>query len=305
MSVPRSIASWVPWSLLGVGVVAASAGAILVRYAAGAEPLAIAFWRCAAGAAMLAPLAAPRIRTGSRTAFALTVLAGAFLAAHFATWITSLGLTTVAASVLLVSTTPVFVGLIEWLRGERLPCRTWAGIGLAIAGSALVAGGDLGTLVAGNDSGALVAGGDLGASPLAGNALALLGGACAAGYVLAGQRARRTLGTFEYAAATYATAAALLGLACLLGSVPLGGYPAPTWWALAGMVAGPQLLGHTVINRVLRDLRAAAVATALLAEPVIAVALAYLLLGEVPAPLAYPGGAAILLGIYLVARPRP
>ena len=278
---------WVPWSLLGVGVVAASAGAILVRYATGAEPLAIAFGRCAAGAAVLAPLAAPRLRAASRTAIALTALAGVFLAAHFATWITSLGLTTVAASVLLVSTTPVFVGLVGGLRGEPLPPRAWAGIGLAMLGSALVAGGDLG------------------GSSLAGNALALLGGAAAAGYVLAGQRARRMLGTFEYAAATYAVAAALLGLTCLGGGVPLGGYPPATWWALAGLVAGPQLLGHTVINLVLRHLGAAAVATALLAEPVVAVALAYLLLGEVPSALAYPGGAAILLGLYLIARARP
>jgi drug/metabolite transporter (DMT)-like permease len=278
---------WLPWGLLAVGVVAASAGAILVRYAASAEPLAIAFWRCAAGAAVLAPFAAPRLRARGRSAASSPLVAGAFLAAHFATWITSLGLTTVAASVLLVSTTPVFVGVVGWLRGERLGWRSWAGIGLAIAGSALVVGGDLG------------------GSSLAGNALALLGGASAAGYVLAGQRARRTLGTFEYAAATYAVAAALLGLACLLGGVPLGGYPAATWWALAGMVAGPQLLGHTVINLVLRDLGAVAVATALLAEPIIAVALAYLLFGEAPAALVYPGGAAILLGIYLVARARP
>ena len=278
---------WLPWGLLLVGVGAASAGAILVRYAAGAEPLAIAFWRCAAGAAALAPLAAARLRTRGRGAAPLPLVAGAFLAAHFATWITSLQLTTVAASVLLVSTTPVFVALVAWWRGAGLARTGWLGIGLALMGSALVAGGDLG------------------GAALGGNALALLGGASAAGYVLAGQRARRTLGAREYAAATYGVAAALLGPVCLLGGVPLGGYPAGTWWALAGLVAGPQLLGHTVLNWVLRDLGATTVATALLLEPLLATALAFALFGEAPTALVYPGGAAVLAGLYLVARGRP
>jgi drug/metabolite transporter (DMT)-like permease len=337
------IRGWLPWALLAVGVVAASAGAILVRYAESAGPLAIAFWRCAAGAAVLAPFAAPRLRVRGWTAGRWPLVAGAFLALHFATWITSLGLTTVAAAVLLVSTTPVFVALARWVWGRwapgrppqppnnggssatampsgnhssapaarmaarpssrrptlppdspqdwgaggaAAPWRGWAGIGLAVAGSGLVAGGDLG------------------GSALAGNALALLGGASAAGYVLAGQRARRGLGIAEYAAATYAVAAVLLGVACLLGQVPLGGYPAGTWWALAGMVAGPQLLGHTVINLVLKHLDATAVATVLLAEPLVATALAYALFGEVPAALVVPGGAAVLLGIALVVRAR-
>src|SRR5918992_1225570 len=271
------------WALLATGVVAASFAAILVRYAPGAEPLAISFWRCAAGAAALLPFA--RRLPGSRPAeLRLPALSGVFLALHFATWITSLRLTTVAASVLLVSTTPVFVALAaRALWGESLRHRGWIGIGLTLMGSALVAGGDLG------------------GSSLAGNALALAGGASIAGYVLAGRKARRSMGIVEYAVVAYACSSALLGAACLVAGVPLAPYGSSTWLALAGLVVGPQLLGHTVINFVLRDIDATTVSVVVMAEPLIATALAYALLDEVPPALALPGGALLLAGIYLVS----
>jgi drug/metabolite transporter (DMT)-like permease len=277
------------WALLATGVVAASLSAILVRYAPGAEPLAISFWRCAAGAAALLPFARRLPSAGAK--LRLPALSGVFLALHFATWITSLRLTTVAASVLLVSTTPVFVALAAWaLWGESVGRRGWVGIGLTLMGSALVAGGDLG------------------GSSLAGNALALAGGAAIAGYVLAGRTARRSMGIVEYAVVTYASSAALLGAVCVAAGVPLAAYDAGTWLALAGLVVGPQLLGHTVINFVLRDIDATTVSVVVMAEPLIATTLAYVLLDEVPPALALPGGVVLLAGIYFVStrsRRRP
>ena len=86
------------------------------------------------------------------------------------------------------------------------------------------------------------------------------------------------------------------------------GYPAATWWAIAGLIVGPQLLGHTVINLVLSDIDATTVSVVIMAEPIVTIALAFLLLNEVPSLLVLPGGAAILAGIYLVStttRPEP
>ncbi|MDQ5815961.1 MAG: DMT family transporter [Actinomycetota bacterium] len=277
--------AWASWSLLALGVVAASVSAILVRYAEGADALAISFWRCAFGALLLAPFARSGLRDMKRpAAFTMPVIAGAFLAVHFATWIRSLDLTTVASSVLLVSTTPIFVALIAWFAfKDRLPAVGWTGIVMALGGTALVAGVDLG------------------GTSFAGNLLALAGGAMAAGYVLAGGVARRTLGILEYAAVTYAAAAVLLLVVCLAAGVDLIGYPSATWWAIAGIVVGPQLLGHTVINLVLKDIDATTVSAAIMAEPIIAITLAFALFDEVPSILVYPGGAAILAGIYLVS----
>lgn len=283
-------APWLPWALLAVGVGAASVSAILIRYADGADPLAMAFWRCVAGAAALLPFATRGLRAGGRSALTAPAVAGIFLMLHFATWMTSVNLTTVAASVLLVSTTPVFVAVAaRVLFKERLPAAAWIGIVLSTAGAAAVGGGSL--------SG----------SSLDGNLLAVAGAATAGGYVMTGEVARRTQGILEYAVVTYAVAGALLGVACLVAGADLAGYPGGTWLAIAGMVVGPQLLGHTVINLTLSDIDATTVSVTIMGEPIIATALAFVLFDEVPSWLLYPGGAAILLGIYMVsaARRRP
>ncbi|MDQ3958207.1 MAG: DMT family transporter [Actinomycetota bacterium] len=280
-------APWLPWALLALGVVAASVSAILVRYADDADPLAMSFWRCAGGAAALAPFAVRGMRAAGGRVLRSPVVAGLFLALHFATWMTSVNLTTVAASVLLVSTTPVFVAIAAFfLYRERLPLAAWTGIVLATAGAGAVAGGSL--------SG----------SNMTGNLLALAGAATAGGYVMAGRVARRTLGILEYAVVTYVVAGALVGVACAVSDVALGGYDTQTWVAIAALVAGPQLLGHTVINLVLSDIDATTVSVTIMAEPVIATVLAYALFDEVPSWLLYPGGAAILAGIFMVSVAR-
>ena len=285
--VERVRAPWVPWVLLAVGVVGASISAILIVYAQEAHPLAISFWRCAAGAAVLAPFAPRAVSKMTARQFRLPAAAGVFLALHFATWITSLELTTVAASVLLVTSSPAFVAVIAWwLLKERLQGIAWVGIVATIVGAGLVAGGNL--------SG----------SALSGNMLALIGAVTVGGYMLAGQESRRQLGIIEYSVITYGVAALVLLPACLVVGADLGGYESQTWWALAGLLIGPQLLGHTVLNFVVKDFGATTVAVAVMAEPLIAAVLAFMLFGEVPSVLAYPGGAAILLGIYLVSTRR-
>lgn len=303
----RARLAWLPWAMLALGVCVASVAAIFIRYASpeGADPLdvdawrassyshpfAVSFWRCAGAAAALAPWALRRVRARPARAWRLPVVAGVFLAVHFATWITSLALTTVAASVLLVTTTPVFVAVAAYfLLHERLGRAGWTGIALTIAGSALIGGGDLG--------------GRFDASVLAGDALALAGAVTVGGYALAGQVARRTLGIVEYAFVTYAVAALVLLPVCAAAGIPLAGYSAPVWWAIAALVVGPQLVGHTALNLVLKDIDATTVSVAVMAEPVIATILAFLLFDEVPSAMLYPGGAAILAGIYLVSRVR-
>lgn len=288
--VPRSAGpTWLSWALLAIGVFAVGGSAIIIRYAESAEPLAISFWRCALGAIALAPFGRPGFAKLTKRGWRLPFVAGAFLATHFATWITSLELTTVANSVLLVCTTPVFTAIAaRYLFSERLRSVVWLGIALAVGGTALIA----------------VPGGGEGQASRLGDTLALLGGITAAGYTLAGEISRRQLGIVEYAVITYASAAVLLLPVCVMAGVSLFGYSAQTWLAIAGIVIGPQLLGHTILNFVLRDLDATTVTVAIMAEPPIAIGLAFLLFSEAPSVLVYPGGAAIVAGILLVSLNR-
>lgn len=275
------------WILLAVGVLAVSASAIFVRFASEAHPLAISFWRCALGAAALAPFGRRDLPALRGRNLSVSVVAGVFLAAHFGTWIWSIQLTTVAAAVLLLATTPVFAaGAARLWLGERMRRLGWAGIVLTVVGAAAIGGKDFG------------------GANMIGNVLALIGGITAAAYTVAGQIARRHLGIVGYSVTTYAVAALLLLAACVAAGEPLWGYEGDTWLAIGAIVVGPQLLGHTILNLVVKDLEATMVTTAIMAEPVIATWLAFVLFNEVPAALVYPAGALVLIGIYLVSAAR-
>ncbi|MEU7873228.1 DMT family transporter [Dactylosporangium sp. NPDC049140] len=267
---------------LVVAILAVSASAPMIAFAA-APALAIAFWRNALGTAALAPVALVRQRTRPRE-LGVTVLSGVCLAVHFATWVPSAKLTSVAMSVALVSTTPVWTALIAAARGVRVPGSTWAGIGVAVAGVALATGADP----------------DLSGRALLGDALALAGGIAAAGYTLLGERARASLATTTYASVCYGICAALLLVASLASSARLWGYTWETWIAIVAMTIGPQLLGHTLINYALHRVSATTVAVLLLLEVPGALVIAWILLGQLPAARTLPGIAVLLAGVAVV-----
>jgi drug/metabolite transporter (DMT)-like permease len=271
---------------MAIGVVAISTSPILIRVAA-MPALALAFWRCLAGAAVLAPFA-PRGQVGrlARGDLLRLAAAGVCLAAHFALWNASLGLTTVAAATTLVSCAPLFVGVGSVLLGEAPSPRAWAGIVLATAGAVVIGLGDAAGF--GGGSGAVL-----------GDVLAFAGATAMAAYLLLGRVARQRLPVSTYATSVYGVAAAVLLPACLLTGSSLGGYPAASWLALAGVVAGPQLLGHTVFNGLLATVSATVVALALLLEPVVATGLAWWLLDELPGPGFWAGAPMVLAGVWL------
>jgi drug/metabolite transporter (DMT)-like permease len=278
-------------TLLVVGVLAVSFSAVLVRLADDTPKLAIAFYRCGMAAAVLVPLALLRHRDELRAITPrqrrLALLSGAFLAAHFATWIPSLSFTSVAASSVLVTTQPIWVALFGRAIGERPSRRALAGIGVALAGTLVIAGGDFGA------SG----------RALLGDGLAVAGAIFAAGYVLSGRNLRRDISVVPYTAVVYGTAAAILAVVLLVSGTPFTGYEPKVWLLFALITIGPQFLGHTVFNYLLGHLEASVVAIAIMAEPVGATLLALVILGEAPSATAVAGGALILAGIYLaIAR---
>jgi drug/metabolite transporter (DMT)-like permease len=271
-----------------VGVLAVGAAAIFIRLA-DAPALGIAFWRCALGVLALLPLAAlRREKVPEGRDLGTGAVAGIALGAHFGTWIASLDYTSVAASVVLVSTTPIFVAVAAYLLfGERTSVVSFVGIALAIAGTTAIAGGG-----PGSDTAALL-----------GNVLALAGAVAMAVYVLIGRSLRTGgVGALPYSIVGYSAAALALLPVALLSGVQLWGYSATTWFWLFVVTLGPQLLGHTVLNWALEYVRASIVSGAILAEPVIAALLAWLILSERPALATLLGGLVVLAGLYLLLR---
>jgi drug/metabolite transporter (DMT)-like permease len=255
-----------------------------------ASVLAIAFWRNAAGAVLLLPVLLLRERAtlhGLRLRqLTSSLVAGLFLAAHFAAWLPSLSMTTVAASTALVTTTPIWTALAARVSGVHLPGQVWAGLALAVLGAALIAGVDV----------------TVSWEALAGDGLALLGAVCAGGYMLAGARARERLTTSAYAVVCYTTCAVALAVAAVVTDVPLAGFSARDWWLIAAITFCAQLLGHTLLNLVLSSVGPTVVGLAVLLEVPGALLVALALLRQLPPPLAVPGMVAVVLGVALVVR---
>ncbi|QLG62561.1 DMT family transporter [Halorarum salinum] len=289
-----------PLAALAVAVVAVSTSAILVEWSR-APSLVKALYRVVFTLAILLPVALGR--PSDRAAFRrlrpldalVAAISGLALAVHFASWFESLRWTSVAASVTLVQAQPLFVVLGAWaLLDERVTRRTVAGILVALAGMAVMSGGDvvLGTA-------ALV-----GERPLFGNALAVVGAVTAAGYVLAGRSLRQRLPLLPYVLVVYATCALALLAATLGRGHPLAGYPPREWLLFLGMAAGPGLFGHTVINWALAHVESSVVSVSLLGEPVGSTLLAVVLLSEFPTPVTVVGGAVVLAGVYVTTTAR-
>ena len=273
--------------LLAVAVAAVSTSAPLVREAA-APALAVAFWRNGLASTGLVPAAllSGRRRDVPVRAWLVAAAAGLVLGAHFAAWISSLSSTTVAASVALVATQPVWTALIGRMTGERLTARAWAGIGLALVGVVIVTGVDV----------------HASTHALRGDVLALIGGMLAAGYVSLGSVARRRLTTTDYTATCYSVAAVALLLSALAAGQPLIGFGLRTWLCIAAITAGPQLLGHSVFNRLLRSVGPTVVSVAILGEIVGSALLAAWWFGERPSAGLAPAAACIIAGVVLVVR---
>ncbi|MEU4618702.1 DMT family transporter [Actinoplanes sp. NPDC023801] len=279
----------VPTALaLTVAVLAVSSSAPLIAFAT-APALAIAFWRNSLATLVLTPIAlGPRraeVRGAARgRAGLLCVLAGLTLAAHFATWMPSVQLGSVATATALVATQPVWQGLIAAAQGRRPTSAQWLGIGLAVAGAAWATGVDLG----------------VSAQAVFADVLALLGALAAAVYTAFGERARAELSTTTYTWICYGTCGIVLLGVCLAFGVQLHGYNDRTWAAILALVAGAQLLGHSMFNYALQHTSATTVSVLILLEVPGAAFLAWWWLGQVPRAESLPGLFLLVAGVAVV-----
>jgi drug/metabolite transporter (DMT)-like permease len=298
-----------PLAGIAVALVAVSTSSIFTRYAQAYAPsLVIAAYRLSISAALLWPFTLAKyrhvLRSLTRKQILFALLSGFFLALHFATWITSLEYTSVASSVVLVATMPLFVALLAPLTiRESITRAIVIGMLLALVGSIIVGISDTCTWQAG-----------LRCPPLAefvrgrallGDLLALAGALSGAGYMLIGRKLRPQLSLLPYISISYGTAAIILVLIMIGAGHPAAGYPpqAYIWFLLLALL--PQLIAHSTFNWALRYLSAAYVSVTTLGEPLGSTFLAFLLLGETPNGLMIFGGVLILAGILIASRPSP
>jgi drug/metabolite transporter (DMT)-like permease len=297
---------------LGIGlltaILAVSTASIFIRYAQREAPsLVIAALRLTFATLLLAPIALTRhrdeLRALTRRELFLGLLAGFFLAIHFATWISSLEFTTVASSVVFVSTGPLWVALLSpMLLNERLARTAIIGLAMALLGGTVIGLSDMCSwdhgLTCTNISEAMQG------RAMWGNFLALAGAWAVTGYLIIGRKLRVKMSLIPYIFLVYGMSALVLIIIMFAaGQSPLG-YTPKTYGFIFLLAAFPQLIGHSTYNWLLKYLSATFVAVTTLAEPIGSAILAFFLLRETPTAAVLAGGAMILIGIYLASTQK-
>lgn len=296
-----------PLLVFGFGILAVSTASILIRFAQRDAPsMVIAAYRLGVATLILAPFGVKRsiveLRSLQPKQIIGLLFSGIFLAIHFAVWITSLEYTSITSSVVLVTTTPLWVALLSPLfLKEKLHREVWLGLVLAMLGGAIVAFHDACTIGTAGISCEPFQG-FLGGKALIGNVLALIGAFSAAGYMILGRSIRPKFSLVSYTFVVYGISAVVLFGLVSIGRYSLVDYPAQTfvWFLLLGII--PQVLGHSSFNWALKYVPAAFVSLALIGEPVGATILAVIILREAPNAMEIVGGVMILAGIYLASR---
>lgn len=271
--------------IVGLAIVVVSFAAILIRLCT-VPTAVIAAYRLWFSSLLLLPVFLKRGRgcVVSMRQLGLCIVAGLFLSLHFLFWIESLKLTTVASSVVLVTTSPIFAGIFAWLvLRERIGKKTGIAIVLTFAGSVIISRGGI----------------DVAPEMLRGNVYAILGAAAFGAHFVTGRTVRRGMGFLEYIFVTYTSSALMLIAWAILTRHDLTGFaPGNYVWFLL-LALGPQVFGHSSLNWALKYLSASKVVISVLGEPIGSALLAWVFFAEVPGYSLLGGGALILYGVYL------
>ncbi|UCE08159.1 MAG: DMT family transporter [bacterium] len=280
--------------VLGIGLIAISFASIFIKLC-DAPSLVIAAYRLTIASIFYIGFTRIRYRrilsAYSKSQLKIVFFSGVFLTIHFATWITSLKFTSVASSVVLVQSAPIFVAMGSFIFLEEKPSKLMLlGILIALVGSIIISAHDF----------------SLDKNSLVGNVLAVAGAIGAAGYLLAGRKLRAEMDTFRYVTAVYSVAAMLLVFIAVFSKASLVGYSSKTYLLLLAIALIPQVIGHTTLNWALKYFSATAVAVIILGEPIGASILALVILGETLGMVKIIGGVIILTGVIIAifAEPR-
>lgn len=286
-----------------IAIVATSSAAILIRFALdqAMPPLLIVAARLLIASLALTPIVFRRhqslLKRLSRGEMFLIAVSGICLAIHFTAWVTSLQYTTVLVSVVIVSTGPIWVAILEVIFLHiRLSRLVVLGLIVALLGGALIGWpqGDEQLM-------SIVAPGAENAT-MTGAALAWLGALSISVYMLIGRKLRARLPVIPYVWLVYSVATACTLCVMLARGTPAVGYSIEGYLVLLTMGLVPQLIGHSSLNYLLEYFPAALVSMFSQLEPIGSAILALVLFRELPPNQQIVGSATIIVGVVLASR---
>jgi len=295
-----------PYLIVPIGIIAVSTASLFIRLAQDYTPsITIAAFRMGLAALILLPYTlwkhGRELKSLSSSDLKLSLLAGFLLAIHFASWITSLEYTSVVSSVVLVTTTPLWVALFApFFVGEKTSRIAILGMIIALLGGVVIAISDVCAWLPGGIS-CQKSHPNLGSNALLGDGLALFGAVAAAFYLMICRRLRAKVSLTPYIFLVFSASAVFLVLTMLftVGLPPV--YPAKVYGWLLMLAIVPQLIGHSIFNWSLKYLTTGYVAVNLLGEPIGSTILAYFFLSEIPSGVKLIGAILILAGVVMAS----
>ena len=287
--------------LLAAGIAGICLAAPLIRVAQhdGADgiPFTMAFWRLLTATVIVIPIGKPwtldwksffatitRPRSAKSLHMTLAIISGVLLAFHFVLWFQAMSMMPLPQCVVLVTTTPIWTVLGEYLIWKKKPgWISFVGIGVAFSGSAFIAlSGGLGQ-----------------GTSIWGAFFAIVAAMLACAYLLLSKVCQEKLSVWQTVSISYPTASVVLLVGALIAGNRLVGFGQWAWLAMIGMGIFPHFLGHTALNVGVKHLTPAITTTAVLFEPIGASLIAYFFMGEVITWQTIAGGLVVLVGIWL------
>ena len=279
------------YAVLTIGVICISTAAVIIRLIE-APATAIAFYRLAIASICILPLSSFLRNTNGLNQIRLQdtlmcLAASVAISIHFVAWIASLEYTSVASSVILVTTSPLIVAFLSKLFfQEHLHKNVYVGIALGLIGAVVLTGGD--SRLEGRE--------------LWGDLLAFIGALSFAFYLILGKRVRTRLNNLDYTSFVFLSASVMLFVISVIANQPLWNFDSKSIIFIVTLAIIPQLIGHSSITWALGSVRATLVSVAIMAEPVVAIMLAWLILNEHPSLANLIGGLIILSGIFIAYK---
>jgi drug/metabolite transporter (DMT)-like permease len=281
--------------LLTIGIISISLAAIFAKFCNNVPSLMISTYRMTIAALILC-LYVPfkgtlKLPLLNKKNILMCLLSGFFLSMHFLFWFISIKLTNIASSVVLVTTSPIFLGIIsKFILKKQLPTKIKLGIILSFIGSLFIAQSDSNLFT------------KINSKVLSGDLYAIAGGLMASLYLLIGGFQRSRQSTFEYILLTYSSSALILIILSLCSGLAFTGYSTRDYFFLILLAIIPQLIGHTTFNYALKHLSPESIAITILGEPVGASILAYFIFHEKLHTLQFIGIILILYSIIISTK---
>lgn len=268
---------------LSLGVIGIGTSGPLIALSA-MPIMTLIFWRNLGGAIFTFFLAARHRQFANRHGLKWSAIAGVILAAHFTGFFISMRLTSVAAGTAITALQPIFAAIFVAMTGVRISQKVWLGMAISFLGVIVITGVDL----------------TISTKTFFGDLAALIGGALAALYVMAGAKAQQEVESTTYTTICYLVCAITALPVALIVSPKIFTFDSKEWLILLGLILGAQLLGHSMFNSVLKRVSPAIVSLVVFFEVPVSAILATWWLGQKPSGGIWFGVFLILIGSGLV-----